>query len=207
MSEYSGVDRGLGHHVAGGRVVTFLGLHLFYFSSVATDGDVRSSRDVVWTSHIRDAVEAKLIAPRGHGVSRIHVDIFFNLISGDERDPDNKHRHSEMRDLHTVVAAGLRAKLLQRGELSGSYAYAFPKVHDDRGHDPDRQQQPETDEHLPLPEDKRQRHRADQTNYKRPAQPRHQIRQTRFLPTRDWSNTHQKHRGRHQRHEHEIEIR
>src|ERR1041385_5897118 len=109
MTEDTGIDRRLGHHVTAGGVVTLLGLHLFDFGSVAANRDVRPSGDVVWTIYVRHAVEAKLIAARSHRVAHIHVNVFLRLVSGDERDADNKHRDTKMRDLHPIVTTRLRA--------------------------------------------------------------------------------------------------
>src|ERR1043165_266501 len=173
MPEYADIDRSLGHHVAARGVVALLGLHPFDFSAVATHGDVGAAGDVVWTSHVRDAVEAKLVAAGSDSIAHLHVNVFLRLVSGDECDADDEYRDAEMRDLHAVVAARLCAQLLKRGELSGGHAHAFPKVHDDRGDDPDREQQPETDKPFPLSEYKRQRHRAHETDYKRPPQSRY----------------------------------
>src|SRR5262249_24897247 len=137
MSKYPRVDRCLGHHVAAGRVVTFLRIHSFDFGAVATDADLSSSGDIVRTGHIRHAIELKLVASGSHRITDVHVNVFLRLVSSDERDAHNEHRHAEMRDLHGVVAAGLGAEFLERGELSGGYSHAFPEIHGDRGHDPD----------------------------------------------------------------------
>src|ERR1051325_7659822 len=137
MTEDATIDGRLGHDAAGGGVIPFLRKHLLDLNSVLTDDHLCTTRDVVWSRFIRDAIEPERITTGGHDVAGRHTHVLLSLISGDERHADDEHRHTQMCDLHSVVAATLRAQFLKRVELTGSDANSLPEVHDDRGDDPD----------------------------------------------------------------------
>ncbi len=115
---------------------------------------------IVWTGNVRHSVKPKLVTAGAHRVARLHPHVLLRLVSSDHRHADDKHRDAEMRQLHSVVTTTLRAQFLKRGELAGSDSNSFPKIHENSGDDPDRQQQTQTNERFPLAKHKRQASRA-----------------------------------------------
>src|SRR5215213_756147 len=118
MTEDAAVYGRLSHDVAAGGVIPFFRKHLLDLGAVVTDDDLRATGDVVWPSHICDAFKPERITARSHNVAGRHPHVLLGLITSDECHAQDEHCHAEMRQLHSVVTATLRAQFLERAELT-----------------------------------------------------------------------------------------
>ena len=125
-------------------------------SAAAVVGGLAAVNGLVAQSHLRPMSEAELIQRasefEGHPDNAAAAVLGGGVVSwtstgatGPRYGAVPLQIHPDMGHLHTVVAATLSPKFLQKRELASCDSGAFPDVHHDGGDDPDREHQSQTD--------------------------------------------------------------
>src|SRR5207244_2157727 len=193
IAKQSGINGGLRHWVLSYVVNTLFRIHCAQKSTILADADVCARALIVRPDNISRTVEFEIVAAYVDCVSDIHAHVLLTLVLSDQRHTQDKHSHADVRHLHSIIAACLAAELLQDADLSSSDSDSLPDIQRRRRDDPERQQKSQTGQRFPSANDEREDECRHSAREKGPAQTHSQIGQTCFLPTGDWSHTHQKH--------------
>src|SRR4030095_6223163 len=101
-------------------------------------------------------------------VTDFQLDVALDFVAFYQRDADDEHGHTEVRELHTPVRAALAGEPGPESALE--VPHAFPDAEGGRSNDPEGEEESERDQRCPAAREERHDHRGHDAHAQRPAQ-------------------------------------